>query len=482
MTMVAMAASVASNTAKPAWIWRLRRQLAALLPVSVFLLWMSTLNTLRYDATSDLMMMTATTATTDPAVGLPSSSSLSRRVSIKPRLIIHVGPPKTATTTIQETFTSQEWKDMLLIDGVVYTGAFINEGGHGAPLPVHQQLRDASCHRAMSQARATEHTANTKNRTVFDVVARAPCAQKLLQTLKPYRDAGQSLIVSDETLSFRLNKFHAMKQPAAFDWISLKALLAEDWDISVVVGYRRYMDWLPSAKQQVEQWKPGKPRMNKWAANGGKAIKGLFPDYWKVQPGSSGPMPYFYTDKVINMVRPYVDVQIMNMHSKDQSVRTTFLCDSLFGAAPHACQVSKRRDKQKENEKISNKAQTLSYDMLTMAAESIIQARPMPKRHDIVLAAQRYHERTLNQTEGDFPLMCPNQADMEAFLEKSMELEHKVLPAFYAGPEGEQNHRAAFGKAVKRQKYCHIDTATVLKDPRWKEFYTTVGTEIATVV
>jgi hypothetical protein len=293
----------------------------------------------------------------------------------------------------------------------------------------------------------------------------------MLQELKQFLEEGRSLIVSDETIS--IPRRTSPGQMAPYDWLSLRELLEADWKLLVIVAYRRYIDWLPSAKQQVERWKPSKPAMNRWPNQGGKVIEGLFPDFYKVQPGI-GRMPYFFTDQIIFHVKKYLPVTIMNMHSENQSVLTTFLCDSM-PSAKHCCSASREKDRNKDiAERKANEAQTLYYDMLAIAAfqRGLIQTGDqIPRRHDVVLAAKYHQESQLKKSYRDFPLECPEQKDLDIFLEKSLMIEKRLLPEFYNSPAGEASHKKQFQQAIMENNYCHINTNLVLADTGWKQFF-----------
>jgi len=149
----------------------------------------------------------------------------------KPNFIIHVGPPKTATTYLQTELKS--WEDTLRTkDNLVYVGKYITkEARNGESLgPFVRLLRDEKC-----QKRAR-------------VASNLPkCWSRFLQSLKQYKINQQSIMVSDEVFSFQ-HKFNLL----------YKALSELGWNMIVIVAYRRYSDRLVSQKQQLNRWTPSK--------------------------------------------------------------------------------------------------------------------------------------------------------------------------------------------------------------------------------
>lgn len=413
-----------------------------------------------------------------------SERSITSATSSKRQLIIHVGPPKTATTTIQEMLSMKEWQDLLLEDGFVYTGAFYKEDVNGKPYKrpheLHKTLKNNACHQEMRKIRTRynlepEIDPISRERlmsAVRNALKNVDCVTSILQSLESYKTSGKSLIISDETIKVRL-----------WDWLALHALLRDEWDITVIVGYRRFVQWLPSAKQQVERWKPMKNRSNKWLEEGGNKIEPLFPSYWRSIVQSPENMPYRFTDWVINSIKVQVaeniKVKTMNMHS-GASIRTTFLCETLpMNTFRNACEASHKKDVQETlhgERRIANPTQSNAYDQLTMEADAAgLIPKPRGKqplrRRAVTLAVQSYHETVLNGTLRDFPIVCPNRKDLISFLKQSIDLERQIIPEFHETDRGERQHRKDFWRDVDRKIYCDIDTTKILCDPKWINFF-----------
>lgn len=340
---------------------------------------------------------------------------------VRPSLFIHIGPPKTATTTIQ--WALRNWS--LTEDNII----FYDDHTRLARL-----VYNNSCHREMSNARIA-------NRSVASVT----CAQQLSHLFQKTRRRNQGspkVVISHEALS--------LPHKTKVDWIALQELL-NDWDISVLVMYRRYFEWLPSSRQQTDRWTPMKPRLGRWPSQGGRVMKPLLPI-----PQGSG---YSFVDEVIQQVEGLIPYKLLNMHA---GALQTFFCEGL--RAPIACKTSR----EERRTVTKNPSSTIFYDALVTAAESLVDSR-LHRRRKVTLMAQYYWEQELAKTWRDLPVKCPPTGEYKLLLEESLAYERQLWPDHYRTIR--QNHIRDFEQAVKSHKFCIVDSETALQDPRWKIFF-----------
>lgn len=208
----------------------------------------------------------------------------------------------------------------------------------------------------------------------------SPCVQRIMKYIQPYIKKRQHLILSSEELSMYHSKiwgnnnsqyrylYGPNSHPTILDWISLYSILKNYYRITVIVTYRRYYDWLPSAKQQIERWHIGKPSLNQWpkysdnpmnsirivmndimnqsshdtttnnsaiiqylsrniiqnskweGSNSdieGRNIEPIFPHWWKTNfpPGATDDMPHYYMDSVIRSIDQVNHMVRSNRHN-----------------------------------------------------------------------------------------------------------------------------------------------------------------------
>jgi hypothetical protein len=410
-----------------------------------------------------------------------------------PYFVIHMGPPKTATSSIQEELTSRHQQSLLEADNYMYVGAYLKAGkllkfaNYSASNAIKQAMTDLTCHSAVHKARATHNTmvSTTNNTNTTTVTIPYPkCWHNFLQALD--ESEGKNILISQEIMSFRLMKTKTGLAPV--DWEALQQALSGRWNLLVVVGYRRLTEWVPSAKQQNERWSLQKPAMNGWPGLGngkGQHSQPLFPyalEFISVIDGSkrrpkwlhnNGRMfKYLYTNNVIELLdaaAPNIPVKILNLHLPE-TLLVSFFCQVLPGAEKNCASSRQLAAAAGASEKRVNPAQSAAYDMLaTAAAGQGLVDRGAWSRRAVAVAARGYHERVLNRTR--WILQCPRERELKLYLNSSLRVEEELLPDFYATDAGEKQHRADFSAAVARKKYCWIDANAVLKQSVWRDFF-----------
>ena len=184
-----------------------------------------------------------------------------------------------------------------------------------------------------------------------------------------------------------------------WDWTLLQEALHDaGWKVVVVVGYRRYAEWIMSVKQHAEKWTGRKPRHAQWPktataaaststsstitkphknhqnnassstsdAGDGILFAPPFPTILTIRSGRDELWkpyyPFYDVNFILESLRQQLkqqinnnammmDVRILNLHEATtvqqatSSVRTTFLCHVLQNAAPHACRKSRAIDR-----------------------------------------------------------------------------------------------------------------------------------------
>jgi hypothetical protein len=424
-----------------------------------------------------------------------------------PYFVIHMGPPKTATSSLQEELTARHYRNLLAADNYVYTGAYMKDGqlmrfdtystsnsknkskNNNATRAIKQAMTDLECQAAVHKARTSSnhHTATTYDYNATIISSRSDdwyppsCWQHFLRALDEFQ--GRNILISQEIMSFRLIRTDAGLAPV--DWVALQQALSGRWNLLVVVAYRRLTEWLPSAKQQNERWNALKPAMNNWPGYGnrpGKRIQPIFPHvlhHLSCIDGSQRPpkwlrknnrkFRYLYVNNVLELLSAHgVPVQILNLH-RPEPLLVTFFCHVLPGAETN-CAVSRQLAVDGNSEKRANREQSVAYDILATAAAVLgLVDRSVWARHTVAVAAREHHERVLNGTR--FIRSCPVEQDLELYLKASLRVEEELLPDFYQSDAGETQHRADFIAAVARQKYCWINAKEVLEQTVWRDFF-----------
>ena len=161
----------------------------------------------------------------------------------RPKLYFHIGPHKVASTTLQTEMT--KYQDRLAQDNTVYLGRFY----HPYMSPTEHRLilnrRDDSA----IQTAARDMFHNCWSNHTRD------CVEDLHQLLlnkfdrRPYHNL-PNLLISDEAF---LKLWVETNATTNQHYELLQSVLGRDWDVVIVLAYRRFYDWLPSNKYQADK-------------------------------------------------------------------------------------------------------------------------------------------------------------------------------------------------------------------------------------
>jgi hypothetical protein len=394
------------------------------------------------------------------------ATGINGRNASKPYFVLHVGPPKTATTTLQTELT--HYQRALAEDDYGYLGQrMVNPDNmwdheHGELLLM---LQDRDCQKHVHEARINGHRPWPR------------CWRRFLQVLKLRRHEGRSVILSEENLAIKYTDFGDGIGRTSIDWPALNmALKYQGWEPLVIVGYRRLYDIMPSAKQQWDRWTKVNPGLREWPPVG-RHLQPLFPNVLEDPRLYDGyvakyiprTIQWSYTDHLVKMISPHIPVRLLNMHDPS-SIRTTFLCQVL-PHAPGACRQSRIDDEQADGELHRNSEESLFYDAITTAAADRGWFNTdLLRRRVVGLAVRDYYEQERHEDPKNLPLICPNTTELEILLDRSLIKEEQILTAAVAETMREE-HIQGFWKSVDKHKFCWIDIDKTLEDPHWEQFF-----------
>jgi hypothetical protein len=469
-----------------------------------------------------------TTPTSDPTITTNTHNTdtdTGTNMNSKPYLIYHIGPPKTGTTTIQDSLRELQHEGVLLKDNYMFYSEQDTNARPRKTIPLASLVQDNECHKEMSDRVSLS----------LEEKRQLPCWQHMVQSLltatattttslSPPRDYESSNITTttpkhhNVLWSYEVLSFRSFRE--ASRWGLMAELLSEHWNVMVIITYRRYYEWLLSAKKQNEKWTASKPRTNAWPPKA-KEPRPFHPTFtsrnFDDKLGLGNDLPFYFTDRLLEQwsaAAHYYDntddnpsknsdrhnthhlsIRVANMHDP-QGLVTNFICDVLPHAT-HTCQASMA--KQQQGAKVSNPAQDVNmfyYDVLALrAAKAGFVNTTRYTRREVVLKLLEYHTGTstdtsttaknesdmlnsnqTNQTTSsststwrDFPVVCPSKPELQDFLDVSLEKERAVLPELAAGYQEE--HAKKFWKDYENHKFCWLDYAAALKQPEWKEFF-----------
>lgn len=360
--------------------------------------------------------------------------------SYRRRLVIHVGPAKTASTTLQNDLNSLTLEQ----DSYVYLGKSSRQMDliQGALLGCGPLLRQA-----LQQGR---------DPTQVD------CWRGYVHDL--YRDQRpkQSIILSEEFFSRDPRKWLNSNMTDLF-----LDEIRKDRDIVVVAVYRRYAEWLLSVKKQADAMECLDTGAfgSRWPWDGGRRCKDVWQtlsQYRQSFAKSRKVWQYYYTDSALAAWEDLgIETRLLNLHSP-LHVTQQLLCEVLVDL-PKTCRHLQHKAESLTQANVRS-VETVLYDSIVFdaATKGLLGDSPGLSRAFLVQSLVEYHQQQLGYTVDDLPLLCPSHTELVRLMNESLALEELLVPEFFASADGETKHHAEFLQLVDRKAFCSVDTAKLL--------------------
>lgn len=456
--------------------------------------------------------------------------------SSTPVLIIHVGPPKTGSTTLQCTLESL--RPELERDGIAYIGRPECQGMDiSTELKKEFKLFESAfvtgydCHRRLvvDAEKNAETSGDGDSRRGENSNAGTTCWDEFLRHLNGYRNESKNVVFSDEAMSNRITLSFGYRPGLPYPWRALESALL-GWDVKILIVHRPLYDYLHSVYVEQYKYGPNKVKLRRWF-NGGGGESGDN-NRCPSQKGRKTPRP-FDDDAPPNEVtisrlldrkqklyptpalvyetfreRGYetilVDMMMMSKEGQEGDFISRIICDHLPGTF-HACKAlsgehSDTQEKLMEGDQIKldnnsdafetkrktitamNPSLSLHYDHIAVEAcrRGLIDGETI-SRETAQRAIRERQERELKLAPNDFPLICPDGAILREILSQSLEHERR-LRNFTAegetvrwGPDEESSLEEQFWRTVNdKKKFCAVDSKRVVEDKNWIEFFSTI--------
>jgi len=356
--------------------------------------------------------------------------------------VLHIGPPKTGTTTIQ--YASDIFRKKLKEDGFdmpwVVAGVTKQKNTNGRyEVLDRNQVNFAMCF------------IQSKRKELYI------CLKQLLTSGLEIANQNRNIFISTETFSRPDIDIHALSE-----YLKL-------WEkITVVVGYRRYYDWIMSAYNQNHKVKPGVDNL------GLLSQKTSFYDFMLNDIEGVKAQETSHTYQVIQRYKQYFNnIVVLNIHDTSKELVEAFYCDAMQNAQKMCEEVKELEVESK------NLSKPLSYvELLAAAHDAQLIYLESNREVDVALEKiEEHQESTLGLSIHDFPMKCLPPNMLAELLEKSLKFEKEVVPEFFASPLGEAALRSDFEEKSKG-KMCSIDFEATLKTVEWLDFFMSLRQEL----
>lgn len=414
---------------------------------------------------------------------IPPISTTSSHVTHKPMLIMHVGPIKTASTSLQDALTI--YHKFLESDNYYYLGK------------VNKEYADNFRGRE-DVYRPFIYGCFWGDDGSVEFTQKCDKEQQLFtDILRDHLHAGHNVIMSDESMGRDLSER---------EWALLKQTFA-GFDVKVVVAYRRYHEWLVSFYKHLFRDFKYHKYMKEFSDNGGARIPNfqdfiVNPNQW-VSPleGVSSveawavAKPGHISARVRDSYQAHFsDVAIWNHHipvdasnkptavtavsKESNNVVLQFMCSVL----PHADQTCAKMTKRWVMHSYKQGVNLLEKEFIAQRAHEICPRLSDMKRRDVFAGVKELFRRykydryeKCAKESGDnmalcklnkkiaFPVKCLDEGVKQIFWKQTMQSEKNMLPDFAASPDGQQSLWQSFSDQVASDKFCSIDLDKVFQ-------------------
>lgn len=370
----------------------------------------------------------------------------------KPSLIIHIGPSKTASSTLQNESTT--FQVPLAADKFIYLGQFADRK---VRLPSHAAdlLNNDDCLQKASSAWQLsngEHP-NSNNATFADT----ECWKTKTQRLQEYYNKNISVILSDEKWSF-LNQYRGKNDQSYYKMLRVAF---QEWNVVVVPTYRRYTEWIVSVSKQYNSATCLAPDAL-WPEDGGKACLSVWKRISVFVRQKDYTAMYINLDKSIPFWRNAgFPVSILQSHNR-KHITCSFYCD-VIQSTHHTCDYCLQKLQPSRLNALS--LDMAAYNDLVFAAseKGMIDTKSQSRQRATENFAYYFEQVLGRQGMKDLPLLCPSVGELGVVLAKSLAFEKLILPEFYNSPQGEARHRLEFWSLVDSKVFCWVDTDKIFE-------------------
>ena len=349
------------------------------------------------------------------------------------RAVIHMGPHKTGTTTIQEGFDRAN---------NVPLSNFLSLDRYKMPW---NEIQSNQGHRSNKGLQAMHNQVNfatcflKESRPIADLY---PCDHNLLLEGSAIASREDNLFISAETFAH-----------VDSDGFKLLASYLSQWEeVKIIIFYRRYYEWLLSACNQMYKSVKRTERRS--------ILELLDKLHAKTHENN------LYT----RLKEHFENIEVVNFDERKSKgdLLEYFYCHSLPDAT-HTCNAIQSKDS--NTKELNSATTTLEYEDLAFAAldaglHTIDILNNEKLKNMVVKAVQDHQEKKLNLTSNDLKRVCPEQL----FLDQIWSITLMYQNMFFPDPIHESDMRSEF-EVLAKTKMCEVDVKNILKSKVWRDFF-----------
>ena len=372
--------------------------------------------------------------------------------------VLHVGPPKTATSSIQCALQSlgnvlEESDGYTILETESCRSQYKNSDVQQQP---HLQKTSKGAVTEDNLLLGEAFMPHCLRNSTGSGVLPACWVDHYIEFLQRQRTLSKSTIVSQENLAAHVTHPHVLE--------AISQSL-EGTSVTLVVTYRPWFEFVLSGFNQQNKNRSMRPKLSRWPGSGGRRVMTAQRAIRHSLENEN--VPYVFADKIVPLYRNSSSISVNVVDINDGDPVLSFLCDAVPGAA-NACK--RRQDHVQTNTtttEIKNKRdRTLFYDMIAFDAFKSGFVRSGIGRLAAGEAIKAFHRNELKNSR--LPLACPPSDLLDSFLQESLRRERIVY--LDQNDTRETRHRKRFSDAIAKHEFCTVNVTKVLEDDRWLQF------------
>ncbi|GFH44326.1 hypothetical protein CTEN210_00800 [Chaetoceros tenuissimus] len=453
-------------------------------------------------STTTVTTKNATTknATTDTII---TNNALNQNDN-RPLFIIHVGPPKTGSTTLQCTLESL--RDKLEQDNFAYIG---RPECIGLDIQRHHKqefnlfasalVTDFACHQKLQNLTYIQKYKNDNANATNNMDAPAlECWRKFIDRVSYYKEQNMNVIFSDEAMASRILGVISYRPNIPYPWDALHTVLG-GWDVRFITLHRPLYEYLPSVYNERYKVGPNKQKLCLWYNSGEEGDKCID------QGGRKVPKPFDLENGVVTIAglmepsqklctfpldlyeelkRRVSHVKLVDMNHREKDGNDDFIteiiCHQIHGAIMTCNSLLETRKNKSDKEespaivKQRNPSMPLHYDFIAMEAckRGFIKNSTTLSREYVRNSIRHHHEEVNGLKANDFVLDCPDEKTLQEILDLSLDHERRLRGTDGWGEENKEQFKQAFWKSAnEKKKFCTVDAASVVENIEWRSFF-----------
>ena len=371
----------------------------------------------------------------------------------KPLLILHVGPPKTGTKSIQDALNSQ--KNRLWGDSYFY----YHKVERMYPMKGDQ---DQNLIDSQFQWELFEFQLKYLEPIGYWQEQVAP----LLEYMRKF--AKKNVVLSAEEFCFE-NHF----PDNFFSWGLLRSSLDDKWNVKVIVTYRRYFEWITSWYYRMHAQKWTFLENAHHAFYSGTKLNQTFLRFYnetmmearrlEKEGKQMDAHPTIFAQSKFS--KHFSNVAIFNGYNSsnktsDKRKRTleeSFVCDMIPNAKATCKYFKNAEDEILNNPTVDSNFAKILHILHVKEMITKTQLRAVLAKYS---AFQAEFASKLMKKKNKFPGLpynCLSKVELDKLLEISLSFEKYLLPEWTSNYKVQQEHINDFQSAVQKKKFCDVD-------------------------